>query len=184
MRHISEYQTMTDITKYEYARMRGFRLEQLANGAIPYVHVPDDANPADTVTEDEQPSLKDIFNQEAHAGVLPFKIKRDQHTVTTYKACIDVLGNLRTVELTCFEHKPDVAADAPPPASFTVIVRPSVTVEEAIEKLNDLRGATACEDGRRATVLSTHTGAAVGRLSNDSTLWDNGIVEDHTVYFE
>ena len=85
----SKHPTLTNITKYEYTRLRGFRLEQLANGAIPYIHVPDIDEDASDFTDEpmtlseiegKQLSLSDIFNKEAYAGVLPFQVQRADQT--------------------------------------------------------------------------------------------------------
>ena len=166
--HMHMLKPITMLTKYEYTRLRGFRLEQLANGAIPYVHVPDDASSTST-------TLDDLFDQEAHAGVLPFKIKRDSDVVTTYRACIDAEGNLRTIDLTCLE-PPSLASDDR--ASFTFTVQPSTTVGEVLALLNEAGGAAR-------TLYHRNADGDNNRLDDvAATLWDVGIIEDATLDFD
>lgn len=52
------------ITKFEYARIRGIRLQQLQDGMKPYV---------ESTASD---SLSDIFDRELKEQKLPFKIVR------------------------------------------------------------------------------------------------------------
>lgn len=52
------------MTKYEYARIKGIRMEQLQRGSIPFVPY----TPSDTA--------KTLFKKEFITGMLPFKIER------------------------------------------------------------------------------------------------------------
>jgi DNA-directed RNA polymerase subunit K/omega len=66
---------MTDrkssMTKYEYTRLKGFRLEQLSQNAFPYVVVDRSASP------------HEIFDMEFAAGKLPYTISRKLPNGTT-----------------------------------------------------------------------------------------------------
>ena len=52
------------MTKYEYARLKGIRIEQLQRGSIPFVPY---------TTSD---TAKTLFHKEFITGMLPFKIER------------------------------------------------------------------------------------------------------------
>jgi hypothetical protein len=190
--YISKHPTVTYITKYEYTRLRGFRIEQLANGAIPYIHMPDEAEsgPSDepmTLTEIEsnQLSLTEIFDREARAGVLPFQIGRAEKTFTTYRACMDGRGNMCTIELNCVEQPLPSAAANNEQKSFMVILQPSATVTEAVAKLSELLDAETPGEQATALVLrSAGTASGMQRLDSECTLWDYGITSNTDVYFE
>lgn len=186
----SKHPSLTHITKYEYTRLRGFRLEQLANGAIPYIHIPDvetcesdySSEPMTlSEIENKQMSLADIFNKEAYAGVLPFQVGRAEQTFTTYRACMDKFGNMRTIELNCFEQPLPSAAARNEETSYMVILQPSATVEEAIAKLNEIRGAA---DTPATALILKGSGSSKPKLEGSATLWDYGIIENTDVYFE
>jgi hypothetical protein len=60
--------TKPSMTKYEYARIRGVRLEQLGRGAIPYINMKDSAQ--------QKWTIEDIFAREFHGKRLPMILKR------------------------------------------------------------------------------------------------------------
>ena len=56
------------LTKYEYTRIRGYREEQLAHGAIPYVKL--------SPEEYSKMSINDIFMKEFNEKKIPIQICR------------------------------------------------------------------------------------------------------------
>lgn len=158
------------ITKYEYTRIRGFRLEQLANGAIPYVQV-DDHDDAAAECGDSGSStetIQSIFDREARAGALPYKIKRSNNqTVTCYKACIDSLGRMRRIRLqwrTTNEGDEDEEEGE-------LMVSPSTSVSSVLGSISDQL--------KRKMVRLEYLGKP---LQHHSLLWDNDITEDASIF--
>ena len=156
----------TTLTKYEYARMRGFRLQQLSCGAIPLVHVGDSDDDEYDEGGRASETVACIFDREAHAGMLPFRIQRDNQTVVScYKACLDVHGRLRTIAVAW--------RTADGAASGELVVQPSVSVARVFDAVAERHApaATLClGDGTR--------------LARERTLWDYGVVEDVSVVAE
>ena len=195
-KYMSPHPTVTYITKYEYTRLRGFRIEQLANGAVPYIHMPEEGgggsySPIDepmTLTERErsQLSLAEIFDREAVAGMLPFQIGRAKNTFTTYRACMDSNGNMCTIELRCTEQPVPSVSVRNEQKSFMLILQPSTTVNAAISKLSELIDAEIPGEKASALVLRTGDGRDhdMQKMDPDCTLWDYGITSSTDVYFE
>lgn len=149
---------LTDITKYEYTRIRGFRLEQLANGAIPYVHVEEDR-----ASGGQPESIESIFNREAYAGQLPYQIQRDKHTrVTSYKLCLDSLGRARRIKLRWRYRRSSKQDDG-----GTILVLPSVSVRSVLDQIAEAAGASVSK--------LYYLGSP---LSESSLLWDGGVIDD------
>jgi len=160
---------LTTLTKYEFTRIRGFRLEQLANGAIPYISIPNFQSEED---EKSMLTLENIFNLEAHHGVLPFKIQRDletKHTVTSYRACIDSLGNIRTICLT-IKNKMN---------EYTLEVQPSITVKKLKTQINDI---IKTPDDIKLQYMENPEEPII--LKNHTRLWEYGIIEHTTLYMD
>jgi DNA-directed RNA polymerase subunit K/omega len=166
---------LTTLTKYEFTRVKGFRLQQLANGAIPYVNLFEGGD--DPHTSDEVVSLVEIFNREAYAGMLPYQIERDASTqtkVSCYKACIDIHGNLRTIQLR-------VKTLPPMPTDIVLEVQPSIRVTDLTKRIalmwkNEIKTLHVVDQPQQdqaPTLLET--------TPPTRRVWDYGIIDDGTI---
>lgn len=86
LEHIKKFKKYIYMTKYEFARIRGLRLEQLARGAIPYIQLKQHSSLScwETSTSKKIYTIEDIFEEEMRQKAVPIIVRRATPTSKTY----------------------------------------------------------------------------------------------------
>tara|TARA_Y200000002_G_scaffold360545_1_gene345894 strand:+ start:1566 stop:2459 length:894 start_codon:yes stop_codon:yes gene_type:complete len=86
LEHIKDFKQNIYMTKYEFARIKGLRLEQLSRGAIPYIRLEHHPSLSYWVTDTNKKifTIEDIFEEEMHQKAVPLIVRRSTSTSKVY----------------------------------------------------------------------------------------------------